>query len=233
MINNRPITVAIILAGGSGSRMNSKITKQQMQICGKSVLHHTIAAFEAATSVDAITIVARADEIEFAKRESAGFGKVKCIVAGGKNRAESARLGFEASASGAQFILIHDGARCLITPGDIDAIASAAYAEGAATAARPVTDTVKRVDAEGMIYETLSREGLYAVQTPQAFSCELYARALAAKMDMNVQITDDNMLVENIGARIYPVITSSQNIKITTPDDLGVAEFLIMKRQKI
>lgn len=227
-----PVVTAIILAAGSGSRMGSDITKQRMTIHGESILRHTVRAFQNSGEVDSIVIVSRDDEIEWAKGElGTEFNKVKTIVAGGKSRAESAYIGF-CQADEADFVAIHDGARCLITPEMIDSVIRAAYLHSAATAASAVSDTLKKVGDGGVITDTISRDGMYSAQTPQVFSRDLYAKATSG-IDFNDKITDDNMLVEAIGGQVYAVETGRENIKITTQGDIGYAEYILERRGRM
>ena len=224
-------TAAVILAAGSGIRMNLNKTKQRLLICGKSVLRHSLEAYESASLVDSIIIVCRADEIEFAEQESKSLTKVKNIIIGGKTRAESAKLGFYSIFNDVDFVAFHDAARCLITPEEIDAVILSARINGAATASTRVTDTIKECDADGKIYRSVPRENLRAVQTPQVFLTSLYKSGIENYSSDN-EITDDNMLVEKIGVKIAAVDTSSGNIKITTSADVALAEFIMMKRRK-
>ena len=220
---------AIILAGGCGSRMDSSITKQQMNILGESVLFRSVKAFEESDVVDSIVVVCRADEIGWACEELKLFSKLCAIVPGGKTIAESAKSGFAAIPESTTFVAIHDAARCLVTKENINAVAEAAFAYGAATAATAVTDTVKQVGADGFVNKTLPRGELMLAQTPQIFSRKLYETALQAS-NGDDSITDDNMMVELTGAKVYPVDTGKQNIKITTTDDIAYAEFVLERR---
>ena len=227
-----PVVTAIILAAGSGSRMGSDITKQRMTIHGESILRHTVRAFQNSGEVDSIVIVSRDDEIQWARGElGIEFNKVKTVVAGGKSRAESAYIGF-CQADEADFVAIHDGARCLITPEMIDSVIRAAYLHSAATAASAVSDTLKKVGGGGVITDTISRDGMYSAQTPQVFSRDLYAKATSG-IDFNDKITDDNMLVEAIGGQVYAVETGRENIKITTQGDIGYAEYILERRGRM
>lgn len=233
MIKNKPFTSAVILAAGSGKRMKSDITKQRIVICGQSVLQRAIQAFERCDLIDEIIVVCKEDEREFVLSEISGTQKFRAVVAGGNCRCESAKLGFQAlETKEGSFVLIHDAARCLITSEDISKVAEAAYIHGCATASLGITDTVKEVNGEDKIFRTVPRDYLKTVQTPQAFSCELYQKALAFVGDKFDKITDDNMLLENIGIEVFAVETSKNNIKITTAEDVVYAEFLIKKREK-
>lgn len=224
-------TAAIILAAGIGSRMGCEKTKQTIEIAGKSVLKHTLLAFEASERVDEIVVVCRENEFDFVNKELHGVSKPKRVVKGGKCRAESAFFGFNALSKDVEYLLIHDAARCLITPAEIDKVADAAYEFGAATASLPISDTVKLCD-NGKTVKTVPRGNLRSMQTPQAFSRKIYSKAIeAATLDETV--TDDNMLVEAIGVSSYCVDTLPTNIKITTSYDLELAEFILSKRKEI
>ncbi len=227
---DKKTVTAIILAAGSGTRMGSEITKQRMEIFGESVLHRSVRAMNECESVDSIIVAVRDDEVEFAKEELLGdFSKLSKIIVGGKSRAESAAIAFSEVACNTDFVAIHDAARCLVTPKMITDVIDMAKKIGAATAGSAVTDTVKHKDTCGMIDATLNRDTLFFASTPQVFSRDLYKKALSQIKDIDM-VTDDNMLVENIGEKIAAVDLGRENIKITTPDDIGYAEYLIMKR---
>ena len=232
-VEKKHSVMAIILAAGSGRRMGADITKQRMEILGKSVLRRTLEAFDEASEIDGITVVAKSDELDFVKETASGINKLYKIVSGGKSRAESAKNGFYSIEKGFDTVLIHDAARCLIAPDTIDSVARAVYIHGAVTLAARVTDTLKRTDENGMIAQTVKRDGMLAVQTPQAFSYDVYRRALESAAVLDETVTDDNMLVERLGLPIYPVITDLVNLKITTPSDVDLAEFILRKRQEI
>lgn len=222
---------AIILAAGCGSRMGMDKTKQSIKLFGKSVLWHTVNAFSLCTEVDAIVVVCREDECTWAKSELSGFDKLAVITPGGDTRAESARMGFVAIPEATDYVAIHDAARCLITPKDIENVINSAYISGAATAATAVTDTLKATDS-GVITSTLSRVGVYSAQTPQVFAREIYRNALDASA-CDPSVTDDNMLVERLGVNISVVDTGKRNIKITTREDLDYAEYIISGREQM
>ena len=138
------MVVAIILAGGSGSRMGADVTKQRMPLFGHPVIWHTVRAFDACPEIDRIVVVARADEIECMKSLLAEFNKLGSVTVGGNTRAESSYLGICAAPSECDIVAIHDAARCLITPEDISRVVADAKRYGAATAVSSVTDTLKR-----------------------------------------------------------------------------------------
>lgn len=226
-------TSAIILAAGLGSRMGSTETKQTLMLFGKTVLGRCLDAFEHSSHVDSLVIVYREGEFDFVNKECHCLKKPFTLVKGGNCRAESAALGFSVVADAAEYVMIHDAARCLVTPDDIALVAESAYRYGAATASRPVTDTVKKCDDKGVITDTISRSELRLVQTPQAFARDVYSEALRSVSLLDDSITDDNMLVEKIGVHPHCVITSAENIKITAPEDLALAEFIIKKRGEL
>lgn len=228
MVEKNHKVAAIILAAGIGSRFGGEVTKQQVNILGHSVLYHATVAFERCDDVDGIVIVVRPDEIDFAKRETSQMRKIKAIVPGGRCRAESARIGVE-SASWASVVAIHDAARALVTPKNVSDVIAAARQSGAATAVSAVVDTIKRVDSCGVIISTVDRASLRSAQTPQVFERALYIRALES-LRPEESVTDDNMLMEKIGVNVVTVDVGRQNFKITTPEDLCYAEFVLAKR---
>lgn len=221
--------IGIILAGGSGSRMGADTTKQKMQILGKSVLYRSAYAFEKCEAVDEIIIVAKEDELDFAREETAELSKVKRIVRGGSCRAESAKCGFLEVDDENSLILIHDAARCMVLPSDIEAVVNDALEHGCATASCPVVDTIKQVGEDARVEKTVPRDNLRAVQTPQGCHYSLYKRAVEACECLSA-VTDDNMLLEAIGLKPYCSETSRNNIKITTMSDIALAEFLLAGR---
>lgn len=220
---------AVILAAGSGSRMNTETPKQYISVRGESVLKRSVRAFSDCADIHSIVVVCRPDDDALVRAELADdFPKLYKVVSGGNFRAVSAKRGFEAVPSEASFVAIHDAARCLISPSDISRVVHAAKEYGAATAASPITNTVKVVDEKGFVVKTLPRCELLSAETPQIFGVDLYKRALSSIGDDFGAITDDNMLVESIGERIY-CVPVTDNIKITTRRDLDIAEFILSK----
>jgi 2-C-methyl-D-erythritol 4-phosphate cytidylyltransferase/2-C-methyl-D-erythritol 2,4-cyclodiphosphate synthase len=215
---------AVIAAGGRGHRFGGARPKQLATLAGRPVLAHTLAAFERSPVMEIIVVLPEdwRAEIEEEAVSPFGFSKVK-IVSGGATRADSTRLGFAASAG--DLVLIHDGVRPFVTPGLIAAVARAAAAEGAALAAVPVRDTLKEV-VEGRARRTLERSGLWQAQTPQGFRREILSRALAGGA-APAQVTDDAALLEPLGLTAAVVPGSARNLKITTPEDLALAEALL------
>ena len=192
-----------------------------------SVLRRTLLAFEESSMINSIVIVTRDEEIPFVKAEAEGITKLYKIVLGGSVRAESAYNGFRAIPPEADFVAIHDAARCLVTAEMINAVAHAAIKHGAATASTSVTDTVKIVDKKGFVSSTPDRNLVYLASTPQIFSTLLYNRATDGVDLSDRAITDDNMLVERIGHPVYCTDVGRSNIKITVPGDIEYAEFIL------
>lgn len=211
---------AIIAAAGSGSRMKSDQNKQFIMLGGAPVLAHTVSAFEEAESIDEIIIVTRECDILLARDlvEDYGFSKVSCIIAGGATRQESVFKGLKAVSEGTSIVAIHDGARPFISPDKIDEAVQAAAVCGAAAVGVRVKDTVKVVDENNIITQTLDRAGLWQIQTPQVFKYDIILRAHTENVDANA--TDDCALVESAGTKVTMLEGSYSNIKITTKEDL-------------
>lgn len=220
---------AILLAAGGGTRFDATRAKQTYDLLGKSVLRRSAEALANASAVDAIVAVVRREDLSFAESELSGISIPVRFAVGGKTRQESAAIGFSNIPEQTTEILIHDAARCLITSDGVDAVASAVREHGAASAVAAVNDTVKLLNDSKSIFSTLSRDRLCFAATPQGFSASLYRKALEAAAVENTVVTDDNMLIEHIGECIYPVYIS-ENPKITTPEDMLYAEFLLRKR---
>ncbi len=224
-------TAAIVVAGGSSSRMGDGVSKQLLKLRGVPVVVHTLLAFEKAKSVDEILVAAKKDELplyeEFAK--TFHITKFKKAVVGGETRQDSVKNAFAAISEKTDFVSIHDGARCLITPEEIDRVNAAAYASGAAAAAIRAEETVKS-EKSGLIEKTLDRDHIWLARTPQAFGVNIYRTALAIAARDHVTVTDDCALVENIDYRIRLVECSKQNIKITTAEDTLLAAAILAMR---
>ncbi len=220
---------AIILAAGIGSRMKSITTKQLMHINGESLIKHTARAFFASEYIDEVIVAVRDSETDVIEREISSIAvKPYKIIIGGRTRAESARLAFM-NVGCSEYVAIHDCARCLITSEMIERVADAAFETGAASAICRIHDTVKRIEND-VIVATLPRNNIVKAQTPQIFKTELYERALSQFDVSDSEITDDNMMVEKLGAAIKCVDLGEENLKITTPADIAFAEQILLKR---
>lgn len=228
-------TSAIIAAAGLSERFGGSVTKQMTELCGIPVLGHTLKAYENAECIHEIIIVARRDEIPYWEKLciDLSLAKVSRIVVGGQTRQESVIKGLEAVHDKSKFVAIADGARCLITPEQINSVCRSAYKYKAATAAHRSTDTVKIADKKGFIDSTADRNTVWLAQTPQVFRTKLYRAAAYTALKEGVEGTDDNSLVEFIKHPIRLVECGSQNIKITTFEDMGIAEGVLLQRERI
>ena len=233
--NPKNFTSAIIAAAGLSERFGGDVTKQMTEIRGVPVLIHTLKAFEQADCIHEIVVVAKLNEIsawEILCREH-GITKVTKIVQGGFTRQESVLCGLDAVDKKSKFVAISDGARCLITPDIINSVCRSAYKYKAATAAHRSTDTVKIADKKGFIDSTADRDTVWLAQTPQVFKTKLYRAAAYTALKKGFTATDDNSLVENIGHPIRLVECGARNIKITTREDIAIAEGVLCDREKI
>lgn len=226
-------TAAVILAAGNSTRMGGGINKQFEKIDGIPVLAHTLLAYQKCPLIRDILVVARPEDFEEIYRIHKQFKitKLRHLVVGGKDRQESARLGFSKIAPDIRFVAIADGARCLTTPVQIAKICFCAYRTNAASAAHKVSDSVKRTDASGNIVSGIDRENLWMVQTPQIFHTALYAAALVRAQEDDLTVTDDNSLVEHLGYKIRLLECGIGNLKITTKEDLSIAEAILKQRK--
>ena len=223
---------AIIVAGGSSQRMG--FDKLFATIGGERVITHAIRAFDRATCVSEILIVAREerhDEITKIGR-AARFKKIRSIVRGGERRQDSVRAGLDRLDRGVRYVAVHDAARPLITPEQIKRAFEQCRLHGAAALAQPVNDTLKRADADLLVAGSVDRDQLYAVQTPQFFERKLIEDAYCAVYAENISVTDEVSAVERLGHKIALVPNDDFNFKITYPRDLQVAEFILCERAK-
>ncbi len=219
---------AVIVAAGSGRRMGG-VRKAHLQLCGRPVLDHSIDALRRAPGCGGIVVVLHPEEFERgeeAARLRDAFG-ITAVACGGATRQQSVLAGLGAAGEGAEVVLIHDAARPLVSPAVVAEVAQAAGRWGAAIAAVPAAHTVKQVDADGRILATPPRDALYFAHTPQGFRRELILRAHRAARDAAFTGTDDAQLVERLGEPVHVVQDSPHNLKITTPEDLLVAEALL------
>jgi 2-C-methyl-D-erythritol 4-phosphate cytidylyltransferase len=214
----------VIAAAGTGERLGAGGPKAFVELAGRPMLEWSLDAFRGASSIDEIVIAAPPDD----QQRAAEQGVV--AVAGGAHRSESVANAL--ALCGGEIVVVHDAARPLVTPGLIDAVVEELAAEEDAAgviAATPVTDTIKQAGDGDRVERTLDRSGLWAVQTPQAFRAGALREALS-DLDSLSEASDDAMLVERRGGRILIHPTSPDNIKVTTPFDLRVAELILRER---
>ena len=230
-------TTALILAAGSGERFSegsgelSGLKKQFVPICGVPALLRTVKVFENSPFINEIIVVTGKDDVEFC-RELFGeeITKLTKIVPGGATRQESAMAGLEAVDPKSEYIAIHDGARCLITEEIIENVIKTAYDCGAAAAAQRAVDTVKFADNNRIITETIDRDHVWLMKTPQVFYANMYRAAVYTAYKDGASVTDDCMLVERIGFKVRVVDCGSENIKLTYPIDKVFAEAILNER---
>lgn len=222
---------AIIVGGGTASRMGGA-DKILLPLKGVPTIIRSIKAFESSDCIHNIVLVLRKDIINKVQNLISEYGilKVTDLVEGGKTRDESVKAGIAACGMDTDIVLIHDGARPLVTANIINSVKEAAELYGAAAPAVPVKDTIKIVDSTGKIIQTPSRESLVSIQTPQGFKMPLYLDAL--NRCSSAGVTDDCQILERAGHSVYTVEGSYENIKITTPEDIEIAEGILKNRSE-
>ena len=222
-------TSAVILAAGSGSRFSDDRAKQFIEIAGEPVLVRSVRAFEECEWIQEIVVVTRRADIEGCRNLLKGreLNKVTRIVAGGDTRQESARFGFEAVNPACEYVAIHDAARCLVTPEMIEAALDSAYRTGAAACGTRAVDTVKKTNGADTVTETLDRDNIWMIQTPQVFLANLYRAAVYTAEKEKFLGTDDCSLCERLGFSVQMVECGRTNMKITYPEDAVIAEAIL------
>jgi len=221
---------AIIVAAGDSRRMG--FDKLFAAIAGKPVIAHTICAFQRANCVKGIIVVAREDrhnEIKTILRDEK-FEKVQSIIPGGKHRQDSARAGLDHLDSATRWVAVHDAARPLITPEQIEGVFQQCANHGAAALAEPINDTLKRAGSDLLVSGSVDRDQLYAMQTPQIFERQLIEEAYRAVCAENIFVTDEVSAVERMGHKVVLVVNGDFNFKITYPRDLPLADFVLKQR---
>ena len=222
---------AIIVAAGNSTRMGYKLSKQLIPLNGHAAIEYTLKAFQNCDMIDEIIVVARSVDIENIAHIAFEFKKVSTVTAGGQTRMDSVRKGVHAADKRVTHYAVHDGARVLITPEQIEKAIDAAVSCGAAALGTPVTDTVKVADSSGLIISTPDRSTMWAVQTPQVFERDLYKRAINNAIENKLEVTDDCSMVEALGEKVRLIRGEYSNIKLTTPVDITIAEALLSKRK--
>ena len=222
---------AIILGGGSGRRMKSDLNKVFLPLRGIPAIVRAIAPFTGFCA--GAVVVAAADEVEDMQAILAKYGMgrfVKAVVPGGSERQYSVYNGLKALPEDAEYVLIHDGARALVTEQVIRRALESVEQHGSGVAAIPVVDTIKRATADGLVQETPDRASLYAIQTPQSFRMDVIMAAHAKAKEDGFLGTDDASLLEHAGIPVYLSEGDRENLKLTTPTDLELAEVILQIR---
>lgn len=229
----RPRCTTLVAAAGSSTRMGG-INKLLQPLDGVPVLVRTLTALQRAGRIDEIVVAAREEDVVEISRLCRTYGITKCakVVRGGESRTHSVLLAALEARPDAELLAVQDGARPLVTPELIDAVAEAAARTAAAAPAVPVKDTVKVVRADGTVDRTLDRDALRAVQTPQIFEASILKAALQSALEAGAAVTDDCSAVERLGKRVYLVEGDEENLKITTPVDLLLAEAILKDREE-
>jgi 2-C-methyl-D-erythritol 4-phosphate cytidylyltransferase len=223
------MNIAIIAAAGTGTRMASNRPKQFLLLAGTPVIIHTLKPFEECEQIHEVIVVLPAEESAgfLSLAGKYGLRKVARVVPGGATRAESVKRGLMAIRSAtAEIVAVHDGVRPFVTVDEIDRVITAARSDGAAILVARVTDTIKQV-SDASVVKTLDRDGLRRALTPQCFQYELLRQAYQRADVNDPSLTDESALVEQLGRPVTVVEGSSRNIKITTAEDLAIAEALL------
>lgn len=226
------MTVAVVPAAGSGTRMGGSSPKQFLLIGGIPLLARTLATLGRSRVIGGIVVVAPPSAVERTRRliQRHRLPRVLAVVPGGRQRQESVWLGLQAVPATAELVVVHDGVRPFITGGLVRQVVQEAARFGAAACGLPVRETVKRAQ-EGFVQATLDREGLWLVQTPQAFRRTLLSEAHEKARRDGFLGTDDAVLVERLGVKVRMVAGLVENVKVTTPEDLARARSLVASRR--
>lgn len=232
------MTHVVIPAAGRGERMGGKTKKQFLTLCDLPIIVHTLSAFQASSVIDEITCVVSKEDQSHLERllSEHGLTKVKRILHGGERRQDSVRAAIDLLGKrfpSDEMVLVHDAVRPLVTSDLIERVLEGARKFGGAVAGLPMADSLKQVSGERFIERSVPREGIWLMQTPQAFSLGTLAAAFLQAAKERFFGTDEAMLVERIGIPIHCVEGSVENIKITTPSDLRLAESLLSGRRRV
>lgn len=230
-----PPAAAVLVAAGSSTRMGAGERKPFLRLAGRTVLEHACAAFDACSGVSAIVLVVHGDDVERVRQlaaSSPALAKVRAVVAGGAQRSDSVRIGIAAVPASCEWVLVHDAARALVRPATIAAALETAMQRGAALVAVPVRDTLKSTPDGEHASATVDRSKLWAAQTPQVFRKADLAAWLSRAQAEGFSPTDDAALCERYVGPVPLVRGDDTNLKITTPDDLEIAEAILTRRAR-
>ncbi|WP_308636601.1 2-C-methyl-D-erythritol 4-phosphate cytidylyltransferase [Paenibacillus silvisoli] len=224
----------VVVAAGRGTRMGTAESKQYLLLQDKPILVHTLERFQAMDDIAEVALIVGQDDVERCQGfvQAYGLDKVKQVAAGGSERQHSVHRGLAALSETVEWVMVHDGVRPLVTERAVRACMDKALQTEAAVLAVPVKDTIKQVNETGVITATPDRRSLWAIQTPQAFRRSLLRQALDEAAKDGFLGTDDAMAVERLGVSVSVAEGDYTNIKITTPEDLPYAEFLLASREQ-
>lgn len=222
---------AIVLAAGQGKRMGTKVQKQYLEINGKPVLYYSLHVFEQSAVIDDVILVVGENQAEYCQNEIVskyGFGKVRRIIQGGAERYISVWNGLQ-EVDDDGYVFIHDGARPFVDEEILNRAYNDVQTCKSCVVGMPVKDTIKLADSEGYVEETPDRSLVWMIQTPQVFESSLVKQAYTLLMEQEcIQVTDDAMVVEQmLGHKVKLTLGSYENMKITTPEDLDIAEIFV------
>lgn len=221
---------AIVPAAGKGKRMGGAVSKPYLFLGGRPILSYALEALNNSDDIQEIVVVTRAEEIDFCKDKVIhryNFNKVTAVVPGGEERQDSVYQGLKSIKKNTDFVLIHDGVRPFLSQKLLREVIKCASEVKSAITAIPVRDTLKKVDAAGSVRETVTRDGIWCTQTPQAFEYNLIMKVYEEAFKNNFYATDDAGLVEKCGYPVKVVTGTPENIKITMPEDLTMAEAIL------
>jgi 2-C-methyl-D-erythritol 4-phosphate cytidylyltransferase len=230
--------VAVVVAGGTGSRFGVPEGKQVAVVSGLPIVTHTLLAFEASDSIDAIVLVTHPDRVEEYRRkvvEELGVSKVVAVVAGGDTRQDSVARGTEAAGDDATVLVVHDGARPLVTPEVIEHAVRTLLGDtdlDGVIVGHPAVDTIHEVSRDDMIESTPDRTRLWTAQTPQVFRADVLRKALTAAGAVGHAGTDDASLVRRNGGSVRMIEGPRDNIKVTLPEDVVLVEYVLRQRNE-
>ena len=232
--NNRAYVSCIVAAGGSGTRMHADRNKLLLEINEIPVIAHTLMALQESEYIDEIIVSAREEDILYISDIASVFGisKLKSIIKGGKTRSESVKNAIEEVCESADLIAVHDGARPLVSNDSIKNVVLDALEFGASALGVKPKATLKRETADGFIKETVDRNEIYEIQTPQVFSKDIVISAYSVNESILESATDDCSLVESMGVKIKITNGEYTNIKVTTPEDIAICEAILQLKER-
>jgi 2-C-methyl-D-erythritol 4-phosphate cytidylyltransferase len=228
------MNVAIVAAAGQGRRLGGRRAKQFLELAGVPIIIHTLRRFEQCASIhEVVVVLPQSDAAGFlALAGKYGLRKLARVVAGGETRAESVWRGLQhIRAATAEVVAVHDGVRPFVTPEEISRTVEAAQESGASILVAPVVDTIKEV-RDGLLIRTVDRGSLRRALTPQCFRYSILRRAYEQARTLGEDVTDDSLLVEQMGVAVKAVEGDARNIKITRPEDVALAEILLKRNSE-